>query len=371
MKKPEFKQKDKEFKLFEHPIKRRDFMSISGSLALGFMISGCAVAQRPKLTKVSIAQADSYDRRLIRQKIEEMFNQLDGISDIIKPGDRVAIKVNLTGGIVRQGELPYSPIESFQTHPEVVRAVGELVKDAGAKEIVIVEGIFDDISYSATGYNEIAKPLAAELIDLNNPYPYNDFMEKEVGEGWQIYERFIFNRLLDEVDVFISIPKMKCHQVCGITLSLKNSIGLAPLQYYDDPDTPRGHRAGMHGKSGETRTRLAKVITDLNIARPIDLAIIDGIHTSEGGEGPWIRSTFNLIEANLLIAGKDPVAADAVATAAMDFDPDAPDFETPFNNCENHLAMAHEYKLGTNQLNEIEIVGAELEDVACPFKPCL
>ena len=364
------KQKDQKFKFLDFPVKRRDFISISGSFALGFMISGCSTISRSNLNRVSISQTNNYDRLLVRQKIEDMLNQLEGIGDIIKPGDRVAIKVNLTGGIIRQGELPYSPIESFQTHPEVVRAVGELVKDAGAKEIFIVDGIFDDLSYRATGYNEIAKPLAAQLLDLNDPYPYPDFVEKEVGAGWQIYERFIFNRLLEEVDVFISLPKMKCHQSCGVTLSLKNSIGLPPTKYYDDPDNPRGSRSGMHGKRGEGRTRLAKVITDLNIARPIDLTIIDGIKTSEGGEGPWIRKTFNPKEANILIAGKDPVATDAVAVVVMGFDPEAEDFETPFDNCENHLAMAHEYKLGTNRLNDIEIVGVELEEVVCNFTPC-
>jgi uncharacterized protein (DUF362 family) len=61
------------------------------------------------------------------------------------------------------------------------------------------------------------------------------------------------------------------------------------------------------------------VILDLNRARPVHLALIDGIKTAEGGDAP--RGSFNPVQPGVLIAGKDPVAADAVATAAMGFDP--------------------------------------------------
>jgi len=354
----------------DHIIHRRHFLSVSGAAAIGYWMGSGRFFKMPgERSLVSIGQATGYDPSLIRRKIEEMFNQLGGISDVVKPGDKVAIKVNLTGGIIRQGELPYSPVESFQTHPEVVRAVAELAIDSGAKKLYIVDGVFDDISYGKTGYAEMVKPLNAELIDLNNPHPYKEFMHKPVGDHFQIYENFILNRLLDEIDAFISIPKLKCHQCCGVTLSLKNNFGLPPVQFYDRPGKPQGYRAAMHGGLKESRSRLAKVITDINIARPAHLTIVDGIMTSEGGEGPWYR-TFHLKKANVLIAGKDPVATDAVATAAMGFDPDAKDFQSPFVNCQNHLAMANAFRLGTNKLNEIKIVGAILEEVVQPFKPC-
>ena len=36
--------------------------------------------------------------------------------------------------------------------------------------------------------------------------------------------------------------------------------------------------------------RVPHIVADLAAARPIDLAIIDGIESIAGGEGPWIRS---------------------------------------------------------------------------------
>jgi len=346
---------------------RRQFLSVSAAV-LGAMASARTIAKtlQPSTT-VSIAQADTYDRALVRKKIEGMFNQLGGIRDVVGPGDRVVIKVNLTGGLSRQGKLPYSPIETYFTHPEVVRAVAELAVDSGAKKLYIVDGIFDDISYSETGYTAIAKPLHAELIDLNKSDPYKDFAHLKVNR-FQIYEEFIFNRLLEEADAYISIPKMKCHQGCGVTLSLKNNFGLAPVPFYDNPKKPQHIRAALHGEPKESRARLPKVITDINIARPNHLAVIDGILTSEGGEGPW-QKLFKPKRANVLIAGKDPVAADAIGTAAMGFDPEAKDFEVPFFNSMNHLAMARAYGLGTNRLNEIRIVGVDLKQVVQSFTP--
>jgi uncharacterized protein (DUF362 family) len=72
----------------------------------------------------------------------------------------------------------------------------------------------------------------------------------------------------------------------------------------------------------------------------------------------------------VLIAGKNPVATDAVATAVMGFDPLAVGrHEPPFEYCLNHLTLARFRGLGPNDLDEIEIVGAALDDVRTPFKP--
>jgi uncharacterized protein (DUF362 family) len=188
-----------------------------------------------------------------------------------------------------------------------------------------------------------------------------------VGEDWFIYPEFVFNRILEEVDAFISVPKMKCHWNAGVTHSMKNLVGLVPVvNYRAAPD--HLYRSGMHGPSEETPARLPRVIVDLNRARPIDLALIDGIKTAEGGEGPWI-GTLAPVEPGVLLAGKDPVATDAVATAAMDFDPTEVRTHAPFLQGDNHLNIAHEWGLGTNRLEEIEVVGLPVQDVVHKFAP--
>ena len=68
-------------------------------------------------------------------------------------------------------------MQSFVTHPEVVRALGALVLDAGAAEVYIVEAVYQWGSYTEWGYEDAAKDIGATLIDLNSPDPYDEFVD--------------------------------------------------------------------------------------------------------------------------------------------------------------------------------------------------
>lgn len=398
-------------------VSRRRFLEIAGAAAAGLFISSCtpapavapteavstevaptatppqptpaqtaeaatAVAETAPTTvpatsaptglssQVAIATTDNYDRAGIRAAMEGMLDDLGGLGDVVRPGDRVAIKTNLTGGLGNEGPPGLSPMESFVTHPEVVRALSELVLDAGASEILIVEAVYQWGSYVEWGYEEIAEGLNATLIDLNATDPYDEFVDAPVPGGGEIYESYIFNPILQEVDVFMSAAKMKCHWVAGVTHALKNSIGLVPARFYQ-LTAEHSHRSEFHGPSDETAgQRVPRIIVELNKARPIDFALVDGVKTTEGGEGPWIQG-FGPIAPGVLFAGKDPVATDAIATAAQGFDPTAPGMTGPFVRGENHLNLAAAAGLGTNRLDEIETFGPNIEDIRTQFKPCI
>jgi uncharacterized protein (DUF362 family) len=319
------------------------------------------------LARVAIAQAASYERTLVRQQVQALLDGLGGLEDVVGLGDRVALKVNLTGGTHFDPPPGLSATESHLTHPEVVRALGELLRDAGVGQLFIVEAVYDEVSYPLFGYEEVAEGLGATLIDLNVPDPYPDFATTPVGEGWFVYEDLVFNRILEEVDAFISVAKMKCHCNCGVTHAMKNLVGLVPVSHYrlNEEDW---WRSALHGVHDEFATRLPRVILDLNRARPIHLALIDGVKTGEAGEAP--RGDFSPVEPGVLIAGKDPVAADAVATAAMGFDPTVEPPHVPFMYADNYLNLARALGLGTNRLEEIEIVGALIDEVRYEFAPC-
>jgi len=361
--------------LLNRSISRRSFLRTIGAFVAGLLAARCrpggpteVASPTPSPPRVALAQANGYERALVRQQVRALLDGLGGLDDLISTGDRVALKVNLTGG-TKVKPLPGVPaIESYVTHPEVVRALGEAVREAGARELFIVEAVYEWDSYKLWGYEEVARALDATLIDLNAPQPYSDFALTPVGDGWFIYENFIFNHILEDIDVFISVAKMKCHWSCGVTLSMKNLIGLVPLQYYR-LDPKHGYRSALHGRGDEFKTRLPRVIIDLNRARPIHLALIDGIKTVEAGEGPWIK-TMAPVEPGLLVAGRNPVTTDAVATAVMGFDPTTTPPDAPFLRSDNHLNLAHGLGLGTNRLDEIEVVGAAIEDVRYEFKPC-
>lgn len=316
-------------------------------------------------TSAAVGQTGTYQIPQLREKLGEMFDQLGGLADVIRPGARVAIKPNLTGGTWSDASLPASPTELFVTHPALVQALSELLIDAGAGPIRIVEGLGDEAIFRAWGYVDVASHINAELIDLCKPSPYGDFIPFPVGPGRQVYDVFYMNAALSEVDVFISFAKMKCHSTTGVTLSLKNLIGLPPIGLYRR-DENQNHRSAFH-ESTEYDRRLPRVAIDLNLAMPVHLALIDGIHTVEGGAGAWDVG-YNPVQPGLIVASKNPVAADAVSAALMGFDPDVPSGSHPFSYADNHLALAREAGLGSNRLNEINVVGAGVTDVMFPFR---
>jgi uncharacterized protein (DUF362 family) len=320
------------------------------------------------LSRVAIGRAADYDRAGVRRQVQALLDGLGGLGDVVGRGDRVAIKVNLTGGTACEPPPSVSATERFVVHPEVVRAMGELLRDAGAGQLFIVEAVWDPKSYPLWGCEEVAKGLGATLIDLNAPQPYNDFISVPVGADWFIYPEYTINPILREVDVFVSVAKMKCHWSCGITLSMKNLVGLTPMaKYMCKPDDY--NRTDLHGCDGNFKARLPRVVVDLNRVRPIHLALIDGIKTVDAGEGPWIQ-TMSPVAPGVLVAGKNPVATDAVTAAVMGFDPTAAYLTPPFLRSDNHLSLAHDKGLGPIRLDEIEVVGDSIEDVRYNFSPC-
>lgn len=101
---------------------------------------------------------------------------------------------------------------------------------------------------------------------------------------------------------------------------------------------------------------MPRVTVDLTAARPIHLAIIDGISTVAGGEGPW-QKTCRPVHAGVLIAGTNCVTTDAVSTAIMGFDPMADRGTAPFEKCDSTLKLAEQMGLGTRDLKRIEVLG--------------
>jgi len=316
---------------------------------------------RQGTTKVAATQTNSYLRHIIRQKVQHLFEALGGIDDIIKPGDKVGIKINLTGG---SGWANHSQLQGVDirecawTHPEVLRAVGELLVDSGisGNDIYLVEALWDMNSYNLFGYLDVQQQLGANLVNLNSPSPYPDFVHVPTGNQPFYYNTIILNPILEELDAYISIPKMKHHWEAGMTHSMKNQVGIVPLAHYQMPNGS-GIRSKLHYEGGEIGYHLPRSICDLDMARAVTLAIIDGVKNAVGGEGPW-NQLFTPAAYNLLLAGKDAVATDSIASMVMGQNPENEHFERPPGGfCDNHLFLANQKGMGTNKLQDIELVG--------------
>jgi hypothetical protein len=115
--------------------------------------------------------------------------------------------------------------------------------------------------------------------------------------------------------------------------------------------------------------RLPRVVVDLCAARPIDLAIVDGVETIGGSEGPWVGG--EPCRPGLLLAGTSCVNTDAVGTAVMGYDPMARGGSPPFYTCDNYLELGERAGLGSRELARIEVAGLSVAEARFDFAPML
>jgi uncharacterized protein (DUF362 family) len=337
------------------------YLKPSGVFAYDFKRASSYLA-KVAITPTVNTQADSYDPAAVKAKVQYVFDTLGGISDVVKTGDKVGIKINLTGGSGSAGNAKLNGttlIESMWTHPAVLQAVGELLIDAGVNgsDIYIVDSLWDAASFSSFGYADVQKSLGAKMVDLNNYAPYAAFITRNVIGTPFNFKSFTMNQILADVDCYVSIPKLKQHAEAGLTCSLKNQIGTVPKQLYTIASNT-SRRQMLHNPTGaSSASYLPESICDLNAARPVNLAVVDGIKNSKGGEGVWI-TTFVPYESHVLFAGKDPVATDSIGAYLMGLDCEATTLPLPGGGtCDNYLHLLNQKGVGTNQLSEIEVLG--------------
>ncbi len=320
----------------------------------------------PFKTAVGIQRLVDYNPVGLRRALEQMLADTGALQGVNLRQARVGIKPNLTGGTWWDSAEKPPATELFVTHPAVVQALAELLIDAGASQIYFMDGLGDPTSFASWGYSRAAQSTNAKMVDLCLPAPYSGFARAVVPPEGQVYDRFYLNGLLNELDLFVSVAKMKCHTTTGVTLSLKNLFGIAPISVYRLRESDN-HRSAFHGSS-KYDTRVPRVIVDLNRTRPIHLAIVDGIITAEAGAGPW-DSGLTQVKPGLITLGRDPVAVDCVSAALMGFDPAAPGGSAPFLHADNHLSLAEQAGVGVGNLADIKVYGEKIAISRFLFKP--
>lgn len=112
--------------------------------------------------------------------------------------------------------------------------------------------------------------------------------------------------------------------------------------------------------------RVPRCVADLVAARPVDLAIIDGVESQTGAE--TIQPFCRHVTPHLLVAGTNTVCVDAVGAAVMGFDPMADRGTAPFETCDSTLRLAEELGVGTRDLKRIEVIGARIADVVLDYR---
>lgn len=378
----------------KHKVDRRCFLKAT---AVGLVMAGegSVLAATPtqivEYPRVSITRCLRYKFEDIKTKLAENFDLIGGIQSLVR-NKTMTIKVNITSA-TGMGIYTLKTIETVYTHPLVTLAACSLFQDYGAKKIVIVESLPLNLPtkdlFNSCGYDtklfESMVPIV-EFENTRNKGTGSGYKTMPVGDQPYAYTSFDLNYRYYDTDVFVSIPKMKNHDICGITLSMKNLFGITPNALYADPGNENAtlSRGILHDGSqrpaadgeilpvlskGNPGARIPRIVVDLNRARPIDLAIFDGILSMSGGEGNWNGRQLGITAPGLLVASRNCLCADAVGASLMGYDPMAPGWSKPFLNADNTLQLAAGRWLGTNDLSQIEVVGLSIDDTRFAYLP--
>jgi uncharacterized protein (DUF362 family) len=244
---------------------------------------------------------------------------LGGMGRFVRPGDKVVIKPNMS--------FARTPEQASNTHPEVVRELLVLCKEAGAGQIRVLDHSLmnaerslelSGIRAACDGVEEgICRHLMAESF----------YREAALASGLAMTANAFMRDVL-EADVLIAAPVAKSHGGAGVSLSLKGQMGLI----YD--------RWSMHSRYG-----LGASIVDLNTFIRPALAVIDAtrVLSTNGPNGPG-----TVLTPGEVIASADPVAADATAVASYEW------YGLKMQPRQvEHIRLAHERGLGRMDIENL------------------
>ncbi len=253
----------------------------------------------------------------IFEAVERSVELLGGPGRFANSGDLVFIKPNILCGDL-----------AGTTDRRVLYAAVRMFVDEGCDVVVGENPLVDTNSeeeFERYGVRRLVERAGGRFIDLRRDRHVTVRVKDARGcETLRIAETVL------KADCVVSMPVMKSHGLCLVTLSLKNMWGtIPPTQRYV------GHRKSLNW-----------TLAELNKIVKTKLAIIDG--TTAVGAPPI--GPFPL---GLIIAGDDPVAADSIAALRMGYNP----YEI------EHIRYAHQLGVGEIDPSKIELLGTELEAI--------
>jgi len=371
-------------------LSRRELL-VAGSAASVGVLNARAAAAAPA-SKVALVRCRSYGE--FSTQLSNAFDHIGGIQKQVR-GKTVALKLNLTGN---PKNFPLTPDLPYRTDGGTVAATVHLLAQAGAKRVRLIESFFpakqDPELWARYGLDVNAinnLGTQVEWENVQNIGNYKQYVRLKVPWGGYMYPAYTINKAYTECDVYASLSKLKNHWIAGVTMSMKNNFGNTPCSLYgsdcgasgnEAPTKERGdvlHAGTTKAPSGvdaelhpdsprDPGYRVPRILVDQVGIRPIDLAIVDGVETVRGGEGPWLPGLERMTPGVILV-GRNPVCTDAVGMAVMSYDTKADRGASCFIRGDNSLKLAEAVGIGTADLNRIEVAGLSIAEARVDFGP--
>ncbi len=266
-------------------------------------------------SKVAVIKGNAYNAT--KKALE-----LTDFKKLLKRKSKIVIKPNLV--VARKAS------EGITTDVNIVRAI--LDKIPSNKKISIVEGSSAaTTSFELNGYLDLKKEYDIDIIDAN----LSEYKEVNVRNPLALKSIKISKNVLNS-DFLISVGKLKIHSIALVTGSLKNMMGICPKE-----------------EKFKIHSFIPKSLIDLISLILPDFGVIDGIVANEMDE-----NVSHPIKMGIVLAGKDCVALDSVASRVMSIDPEEV----------YYIKKSSEIGFGKININDIEIVGEKIEKISRKFR---
>lgn len=320
-------------------LSRKDFLKALAALYVAALqinlLTGCAAKQEAFDIKGQIPPqrkpVDGQDKRRFAdlavaeggspgENTEKAIAALGGMARFVRKGDRVVVKPNILSA--------REPQYAITTNPDVIGAIVALCVEAGAGDVLVIDspttGV--DEAYRVTGIGAAAERSGGRVRVLND----NDFTDVAIPDG-KALKRWPISRDVLGADVLINVPIAKHHSLTGVTLGMKNLMGI------------------IGGNRGQLHWDIDQKLADLSTLIKPQLTVLDANRVLVRN-GPSGGSLDDVEERKIVVAGVDRVLVDTYGASLFGLGPD--DI--------GHIAIAIKMGLGSHDLEKSDIIRVAL-----------
>lgn len=251
---------------------------------------------------------------------EEMFDRgiasMGGMKRFVSKGQTVVVKPNMAWDV--------RPELGANTNPGLVGRIVRRCIEAGASKVYVFDHTCDlwKRSYVTSGIEEEARRAGATVV----PADQTRYYRNTPIAGAQILKETLVHELILQSDVFINVPVLKNHGGAGLTISMKNLMGIV------------WNRGELHSKG------LHQCIADLSLLRKPDLNVVDAYRVMTRS-GPRGTSERDITIRKAQVLSTDIVAADTAAAKIFGTEPNSVDY----------IRLGAALKAGTMDLERLKV----------------
>jgi len=298
---------------------RRDLLKFAGACAVGWVSD--VFNRTAEFGALFAGTRNEYDLVAVKNgSPDKLFDAgikaFGGMTAFVKKGQTVLVKPNCAQVLGSE--------YAANTNPILLKRIIEHARNAGASKIYVFDHSLGSAQacYKNSGIEEATKSAGGIIVPADDKKYYH---VKDIPHA-KILKQAAFHEVFLEVDVVINVPILKHHWGTGLTMAMKNIMGVV----WD--------RGFFHSNN------LHQCIADLSLYRKPDLNVIDAytIMTDNGPRGGSIQDT-KIIKNQIL--SRDIVSADAAGAKIFGMEPEEIDY----------IRIAHEMKIGTKNLKDLNI----------------